>query len=163
MPNHAELVQAAVRWLLKAGGCSIAFSEFATAAIETPDAIGWNCFTSIVIECKATRADFYHDGQKVFRRRPELGMGAQRYYLTPPKLIKPEDMPEKWGLLELHGRRILTRAKPRGFPARSRTDEIKFLVSMLRRAKVRLDPDGNLDTLDRWIKNRREIRIRRSR
>jgi hypothetical protein len=157
-PKHKILVQAAVRWLLNTGGCSIAFSEFATAGHEVPDAIGFNCFSTVVIECKASRADFLKDQKKTFRLRPYLGLGRERYYLAPEGLLQPEEMPEKWGLLEWKSGKIFIRKKPEGFTARHRGRETTFLVSMLRRIKLRLDPDGNRDRLNAWIKETHAIR-----
>jgi hypothetical protein len=157
-PNHEVLVQAAVRWLLRAGGCSIAFSEFATAGPEVPDAIGFNCFTTIIIECKASRGDFLRDQKKTFRRRPYLGLGRERYYMAPGGMLKPEEMPDGWGLLEWKAGKIFIAKKPQGFTLRHRGREITFLVSMLRRIKLRLDPDGNQDRLNHWIKQTTAIR-----
>lgn len=91
-PNHGILVQLAVRWLLNTGGCSIAFSEFATDGPEVPDAIGFNRFTTIINECKISRADFLKDQKKTFRRQPYMGLGRERYYMAPGGMLKPEEM-----------------------------------------------------------------------
>ncbi len=109
---HHALVQQAVLWLLGPGGCVVASSEVnCRDNREIPDAIGWdgkgNC---TIIECKATRADFLGDKNKPFRKKPELGMGRSRYYLTPLNLISAHDVPVKWGLIYItrpgKGRRI---------------------------------------------------------
>ena len=75
-------------------------SEQSCASGETPDVIGWKgrC-RSVLIECKVSRADFLADREKPFRKDPSLGMGCERFYLTPAGLIRPAELPGKWGLL----------------------------------------------------------------
>lgn len=101
--THAQLVTAAYKWLLKSGGCGVAFREFKTFASngEIPDVIGFYSGGSKLIECKASRADFFADRQKSFRIHPVLGMGDIRYYCCPKGLLKKEELPTGWGLLEV--------------------------------------------------------------
>jgi hypothetical protein len=66
---------------------------------EQPDAIGWRDGLSIMIECKASRSDFLADKNKDVRKRPERGMGDWRFYLCPPEIIYPSELPLGWGLL----------------------------------------------------------------
>ena len=42
---------------------------------------------------------FLADRSKPHRLNPEMGMGKYRYYICPTGLIKPEELPEKWGLI----------------------------------------------------------------
>lgn len=72
-----------------------------TISGERPDAIGWRDGISILIECKASHADFLADRKKPFRAETDnqQGMGDWRFYLCPPEIIKPEELPEGWGLL----------------------------------------------------------------
>jgi hypothetical protein len=116
--THAELVAHAKRWLHSVG-CSIALTEMKTYTTESPDAIGWKsggreCF---LIECKTSRADFHADKNKPFRREPGYGMGGYRYYLAPVGVLKPEDMPPKWGLIVVgeKGPRLLAGVNPRTY------------------------------------------------
>lgn len=98
--SHDELVKAAENWLMKTRNCSFAFTELkCLRTSEIADAIGFRDGTSILVECKATRADFLADRRKSFRRRPQDGMGSYRFYLCPEGVIKPEDLPERWGLI----------------------------------------------------------------
>jgi hypothetical protein len=147
--SHAELVARAVKWLLNAGGCSIAFTEFSTSALEIPDAIGFKGKWSIVIECKRSRADFFAERKKPFRRRPHLSMGHQRYYMVPDKMISAQEVPEKWGLLYVRGRHTIVVKKSMGFTDRHYTSEIGFLCSMLRRAALRI---GSAQKMNEWLK-----------
>lgn len=150
--THDELVERAIKWLLGRGGCSIAFSEFATGALEIPDAIGFNTFGSTVVECKRSRSDFLADKRKVSRKSKRLGMGQLRYYMTVPGVIAIEDLPDKWGLLEVHNRHVRIVVAAYGFSMRDRRGEFKFLVSMLRRCKYRLQRCGSGDRLNQWLK-----------
>jgi len=120
-----------------------------------PDAIGWKkACHSVLIECKVSRADFLADRDKPFRQKPENGVGCERYYLAPRGLIRTEELPAGWGLLEIYGRdviRIKTAAK------NLRTDigfryEMNLLLASLRRVEVRIEPQTITDFL-KW-KNR---------
>lgn len=77
---------------------------------ENPDAIGWKYINgtryegSILIECKTSRGDFRNDFKKSFRINPDDGIGNWRYYLVPEGLITVEELPEKWGLIEVNSR-----------------------------------------------------------
>lgn len=128
--SHDTLVEAAKRWLWKEH--AVVVTEL-TSGMETPDAIGWNPRLSTLIECKASRNDFRADGAKFFRRNPEHGMGMRRFYLTPANLITPDELPDRWGLLELHGRRIRTIRESGWFTECSRRREVELFVSLLRR------------------------------
>lgn len=152
--THDQLVQKAKTWLLNAGGCGFALCELATAySPETPGAIGFRSGDkSILIECKATRSDFLADRKKMFRKIPELGMGAFRFFLAPQGLIQQEELPEKWGLIEVKrtGRAIKT-VGPRGniwdgqsqwafsYAERNVQAEFGLLASALRRVHLRGD------------------------
>lgn len=105
MITHDELVQRAARWLAGTRRCAPVLTEHSCwATPEQPDAFGINSGGTILVECKASVSDFYADLSKLFRRHPVLGMGRQRYYMTPPGLLS-EKLLDKclgWGLLEVH-------------------------------------------------------------
>ncbi len=96
--THAELTKIAERWL-HGIGCGFVFRELVSQASETPDAVGFKGHTSILVECKVSRADYLRDRKKWFRREAHAGIGEYRYYMCPEGLIQPEELPEKWGLL----------------------------------------------------------------
>lgn len=102
-------------------GCQFAIIEAACYG-ENPDVIGvrhgtigtaeysgityehgWDVGT-IVLEAKTSRSDFLADRKKPHRIDPASGMGRWRYYICPTDLIKPEDLPEKWGLIYVNSR-----------------------------------------------------------
>lgn len=104
-PTHEELVQRALRWLRGYHRCSVAFAEFPMYG-EQPDAIGWQRGFSVLVEVKVSRSDFWADKSKPHRGVAGLGMGSRRWYLTPPGLLKAEEIPQDWGLAEAHGRAV---------------------------------------------------------
>ena len=104
--THVQLVEKAVRWL-RSYRCGVVLSEQACASGEMPDAIGWKkACHSVMVECKVTRSDFLVDREKPWRQKPERGVGSERFYLILPGLIKTEELPAGWGLLEYRRGRI---------------------------------------------------------
>jgi len=155
-PKHAQLVEYAVEWLRTRYRCGIILSEQYCATGEVPDAIGWKkqCH-SVVIECKVSRADFLADRVKSFRQRPEEGLGCERFYLAPAGVIKLEELPQGWGLLELSNRKIEIGRKPQRRSMRSDIGlmkEMNLLLASLKRVELRIEPQTITDFL-KW-KNR---------
>jgi hypothetical protein len=152
--THAQLVERAVRWL-RYYRCGVVLSEQACVSGEMPDAIGWKRANhSVLVECKISRADFLADRAKPFRTKPEQGVGGERFYLTPPALIKAEELPVGWGLLELRRGRVEI---VQGSTKNQRTAvglkyEMNLLLASLRRVEVRIEPQSITDFL-KW-KNR---------
>ncbi len=152
--THAQLVDRAVRWL-RWYRCGVVLSEQACTNGETPDAIGWKqACHSVLVECKVTRADFLADRDKPFRMKPEKGVGSERFYLTPPSLMKPEELPIGWGLLELRrGRVEMVHPSAKNLrTAAGFRSEMNLLLASLRRVEVRIEPQSITDFL-KW-KNR---------
>lgn len=118
--THEALCERAIRWLRgNRIRCAPVFSRNASCS-EVPDAIGWSSMYSvrgsIVVECKASRNDFYADkrkytvfehplyggrisGHRIGKRRaaaeglkevPLLRMGNFRYFLCAPEVITKE-------------------------------------------------------------------------
>jgi hypothetical protein len=152
--THALLVRKAVEWLRRYR-CGVVLSEQACISGEMPDAIGWKrACDSVLVECKISRADFLVDRSKPFRQRPEQGVGSERFYLVPKGLVRIEELPLGWGLLEHHNRRIeITRPSKKGL----RSDEgfrceMNLLLASLRRVEIRIEPQTVTEFL-KW-KNR---------
>jgi hypothetical protein len=120
-----------------------------------PDAIGWKrACHSVLVECKISRADFLADREKPFRRKPELGLGCERFYLTAAAMLRPEELPDGWGLLECHNRKIKL-LRPAAKNLRTATGfryEMNLLLASLRRVEIRIEPQ-NLTEFLKW-KNR---------
>ena len=122
--THARLVAMAEAWLRRQR-CGIVLSEQGCSSGEMPDAIGWKGKNhSMVIECKISRADFLADSAKPWRRDPAIALGCERYFAAPKAMLKAEEMPEGWGLLEVAGTRVEGGEEVQAQPAPTRrTDE----------------------------------------
>ena len=139
MLTHKELVKRATIWLVGAGHCGAVLSEISSAAMENPDAIGWQSHKSIVVECKASRADFLAQRNKPSVRIGRL-VGNERYFLCESGIIKPEDLEgTDYGLIYVDGKycRTRTKAKYRSLSPQEHDDERTMLVSALRRMQTR--------------------------
>ncbi len=156
--THAELVLRAENWL-KQQGCGIVFrDEFRAVTYnhEQPDAIGWRNHLSLLIECKASRADFLAERNKPFRLTPNEGMGDWRFYLCPPDMITVGDLPEGWGLLYAFKHQV---KKIHGFPPNlnwrakqpfngAKQYELQMMYSALRRMVRRGHFDSIYEKID---------------
>lgn len=141
--NHRELVDRAFLYLKFSCNCKVAFKERVASTSESPDVVGFCRGFSYLIECKTSRADFLADKKKHFRRRPEDGMGYERYFMAPVGLLEPSEMPEGWGLLEVYEKpprfknyvvKIAHHAEP--FIERNLQAEVSYLVSAIRRIDI---------------------------
>jgi hypothetical protein len=152
--THAQLVEKAVHWLRRYR-CGVVLSEQACISGEMPDAIGWKrACHSVLVECKVTRSDFLADRGKPFRLKPEQGVGSERFYLVPAGLVRVEELPPGWGLLEdRRGGIEVAHASVKNL--RSATGfrcEMNLLLASLRRVEIRVEPQSITDFL-KW-KNR---------
>jgi hypothetical protein len=120
-----------------------------------PDAIGWKRASySVMIECKISRADFLADRDKPFRQKSGLGLGCERFYLTPPRLLGLDDLPSGWGLLEVRQRKVemVQRSAKNLRTAEGMAYEMNLLLASLRRVEIRIEPQTITEFL-KW-KNR---------
>ncbi|SHH54405.1 hypothetical protein [Ferrimonas marina] len=168
--SHTELCLRAARWLKSTMRCQVSFAELDSGAGERPDAWGLNQGLSILVEVKTSRRDFFKDATKPWREVGS-GMGMLRYFLTPKGLIKPEELPKGWGLVEATAKqlRIVAGVHPKLCPLypsslrvhapeflfeqRDVWSELYALASVIRRVEARtgdvqaftkLDPDVGL-------------------
>jgi hypothetical protein len=153
--THAQLVKLAESWL-RSRRCHVVLSEQTASSGEVPDVIGWrrDC-RSIVIECKISRADFYADQRKSVRLNAQLAMGSERYYFTPKQMIRSDELPPGWGLLEASHKQVVRSVHSRPRSQRSEAGlmaEMELLLASLRRVEVRIEPQTITDFL-KW-KNR---------
>jgi hypothetical protein len=143
--SHADLVQAAARWLRKPyqncspvghPACSHVVTELTCACmIEIPDVIGFHGHGSILIEAKTTRADFRRDQAKPFRVNPKTGIGRLRYYICPSGLLTADEMPLNWGLLYFDGMCVQVKKDATVFCDYYWQGEQRILLSSIRRLK----------------------------
>lgn len=111
--------------------------ELCTWGSENTDVWGLGNFNdSVIIEVKTSHSDFKADQKKWARSQQaemlKLQAGRFRWYLCPENIIKPEELPEKWGLLYWDGKRIRPIVPPSVFENTSRAD-MAILTSILSR------------------------------
>lgn len=108
MLSHAELCERGRRWTGREGRCPIVLVELSTFIAEIPDVLAFRDSgrDSLLIECKKSRSDFLRDRHKKSRQPGRDTLGSYRYYMCEPGVIEVSDLPEKWGLLWVHGRRV---------------------------------------------------------
>lgn len=144
--THDNLCLLAEKFLTKQNFGVVFHDKFKayTNTGEQPDCLGFRSGLSCLIECKTSRSDFLVDKRKKFRVDPLLGMGDWRFFLTPVGLIKIEELPGGWGLLETDGKRV---KKVHGFPANTgwfekpftgnKQAECDYMYSACRRMVIR--------------------------
>lgn len=135
--KHADLVDKAAAWLRAKATVVITELSFYSTTGESADVIGFTNRESILIEVKVSRADFLKDRHKCFRREPSRGMGARRYFCAPAGLIAVDELPERWGLIVWDVTRgVMRKAREAKYQAHSSDNEVRLLVSALRRLSV---------------------------
>ena len=147
--THDELITRGKKWLTYAhngkllgyyqGSMGLILTEFVCYANNIPDVIGFSSDFSVLIECKVSHSDFLADLHKPHRNEMNrTQMGNYRYYLAPPEIIKPEEVPDTWGLLVCLDKQIkvLKQAEfHNSFDVRNA--EFPILYSIARRAEIR--------------------------
>ncbi|MDR3764406.1 MAG: hypothetical protein P4M01_09950 [Acidobacteriota bacterium] len=152
--THERLIKMAEAWLRRQR-CDIVLSEQGCSSGEMPDAIGWKAKNhSILIECKVSRADFLADAAKPWRKDPSIALGNERLFAAPAGMLKVEELPKGWGLLEADGRGLkpVKRGLRKLREAEGLMNEMSLLLASLRRVEVRIEPQRIGDFL-KW-KNR---------
>jgi hypothetical protein len=142
--THRGLINAVKSWLKIQKHWSIVVAELKTSAGEEPDIIAFKSSggKSCLVECKVSRADFLADRDKIFRQFEEQGMGDERYFCAPKGLLNVDEIPEGWGLLEIHGsQRVgvtpsIHMKKEASHKTANKLKEVKFLVSVIRRLEI---------------------------
>lgn len=135
-PTHKQLVYRISTWFKNRHQSCIVMAEFVTAAQEIPDVLVMQSGAhSVLVECKASRSDFLSDKNKFFRRQEDYGVGDNRYYAAPVGMLKPDELPVGWGLLEVGERQIREVAEPKPKEANKRRECI-MLMSALRRLEI---------------------------
>jgi hypothetical protein len=133
---HKELVARAVAWLNKR--CGVVLQEYNCRGLETPDALGFKKDYTILIECKMSRPDFRRDGKKDGRSHGANHYGNRRFYLVPEGLIRPDEVPDGWGLLYAGSESITVVVRaPFHKELEIKVEENKILYSLARRAVIR--------------------------
>ena len=146
--THDDLVRRAERWLLNSEGCVFALTDHLPRLHgEMPDALGFKLLeqNTKLVEVKMSRSDFFADSKKPWRANPQMGMGAFRYYLCPPEVIYPEDLPDRWRLLWCYPNQIRRVYDPQparqpDFPERNKAYEVAVMEDALSALQKKLGP-----------------------
>ncbi|MYM92406.1 hypothetical protein [Duganella vulcania] len=114
MPSelHNELSTIGAAWLKRNGFAVVATELTALGCRERADVIGFRSQCSATIESKVSRADFLADWEKPHREVG--GIGLYRFYICPAGQIGADELPARWGLLYVDGKRVTEVARPRG-------------------------------------------------
>lgn len=109
--THDEMADFAAERMRTKGYTMVWSNMRSTSCSEQPDVMALkSLFDCVIIEVKTSRGDFFADKKKPWRNGTVNGMGSERVYLTPPNLLKPEEIPYGWQLWELHeGKRNIIR------------------------------------------------------
>ena len=136
--THKELVKKAQLWLRNSINCTVVLSELKTSGYEIPDGIGWRSGESVLVECKASRADFLSDHKKIFRQVDDMGMGERRFFMMPVRLVHPTEIPDPWGLIEVYpsSQRAKITKPAKVIKDVNKKAEISMLVSVIRRLEI---------------------------
>ena len=90
--------------------------ELNVIGVENPDVWGYDGYSTVVIEVKVSHSDFLADQKKYWRNvEPENQLGNNRWYLCPEGIIKPNELPDGWGLLYWDGKQIRPVVAPKAF------------------------------------------------
>ncbi|MYM92368.1 hypothetical protein [Duganella vulcania] len=111
MIDHAQIAGISVAWLQRpigrlGPGCTFAVNEAgASEPGERGDAFGVRSVAgdccSVLVEAKVSRGDFLRDASKAHRVQPCTGIGTFRYFAAPVGLIGLDELPDRWGLIEV--------------------------------------------------------------
>lgn len=104
--THKEIVEKLSKWLKKhkqnisIPNCTLVLTEFVTinSCGETPDILGFNNWTSVMIEVKTSRSDFRADIKKRFKKFSK-GSGEFKYYVCPYGMLDTDEIPDGYGLI----------------------------------------------------------------
>lgn len=143
--EHNKLIEIGYKWLMKR--CTFVITEMKTINTEIPDAIGFKSDVTFLLEAKTSRSDYFVDFKKDFRLNPEMGVGDFRFYITPIGLIKIDELPNGWGLIEVNEKgKVINEYNPFGKGnihstwvknPKNKDAEYNILFSALRRNKLK--------------------------
>jgi hypothetical protein len=113
---HRQLVTHGARWIKRQGFAVVATEQVTGGVDEQGDVVGFRSTCSVLLEAKASRADFLADARKPHRitGATGIGLGVYRFYICPPGVIEIQDLPPRWGLLHVVGKKVVEVLRPIG-------------------------------------------------
>ncbi len=154
--SHQELCERAGIWLRTKCNCGVAFVEHKMShSTEIPDALGFRDYgrTSILVEVKVQRGDFLGDKKKSHRANPDIGIGDYRFYCAPKGLIKVEELPERWGLIEWNGRGMSLTHVPDNITSLKGIDVLRETIAYGKTSETYT----NKGKLPRWVQQEIDV------
>ena len=138
--THRNVCLKAANYLRKKGIHGFHKAQYSVCELErcgeSPDAFGWGGSSTQLIEVKISRQDFLSDKKKHWRNQPWYGLGRYRSYLCPIDLIKPEELPENWGLLYIDKNGNITEIVKAEQQECNHIEEVNLITSILRREGI---------------------------
>lgn len=97
MPSeiHEHLNLLAAGWAKRQGFSVVATNLWAAGSRERVDVIAFHQTSTLLIESKVSRSDFFND-----RKKPERasgGVGLYRFYITPFNMVSLQEVPQDGG------------------------------------------------------------------
>lgn len=143
--THLDIVNRCAKWLVSNHKCKFVLREYKMMMIdEEPDVLGFDAWgNSVLIEVKISRADFLRDKKKKHRwplwggtSGEPGGLGKRRFYACPDGLIKPDELPDGWGLIYVTDKKlfVVKEAIVRQKDEYNRGDEMMLILNAARRA-----------------------------
>lgn len=103
-PLRDELMKAGIMFLRNHGfPIAAPLSDF---GIGEPDIIGFSHELSAVVDIRTKRSDFLRR-RLALRDTPDTALGNVRFFLTPMRMVRRDELPEGWLLLEYTGATII--------------------------------------------------------
>lgn len=139
---HYKLCCLGAKWMQKQhyGSYKYVAVELICAGAENPDVWGTNGYDSMLIEVKTSRQDFLNDKKKFARQaqNSKHATGNYRFYLAPVGIIKVEELPENWGLVEYDSETETLRTVKEALPIKTENHgELSILCSIMRREHIK--------------------------
>lgn len=132
----AQKIRTGIHWDVPK--CTYSIVEpFSFCSYEQPDVFAWNYWTTVMIECKVSHADFLSDLKKPFRSEPERGIGRHRFYCCPDGIIKEEEVPIGYGLLYVVDGKMKMIRKSERFERHNVNGEIGIVTSIVKRNGIK--------------------------
>lgn len=140
---HRTLCESAAKKLFKNGlsrwnSHKYVAVELVTYGREIPDVWGTNGVATTIVEVKISRSDFLRDKEKICRRNPLEGMGNFRWYFTLEGIIKEDELPDNWGLIEAdESGNIIRVVREATYQESISRGDISTLCSIMRREGIK--------------------------
>jgi len=106
--THDKIIARAVHWLRHSHKCPVVLVK-PRCMLEIPDVVGFKSADSFLVSAKTDREEFEkHLTTSLVDKFPMISVGNYRFFVTPPYLVEPEEVPDYWGLAYVYPKIIRT-------------------------------------------------------